>query len=91
MKDADLRRLEVVTLPMPQPMYIEDQRLPLSYLNFYIANGVVIVPVFDQPTDRFVLDKLRELFPSREIIGIYAVDLFWGLGAFHCITQQQPA
>jgi agmatine deiminase len=91
MKDADLRPLEVVTLPMPEPAYCDDQRLPLCYMNFYIANGVVIVPTFNQPTDRIVLDKLQELFPNREIVGIYAVDLFWGLGAFHCITQQQPA
>ena len=91
MTDADGRKLEVIPLPMPTPMHHEDQRLPASYMNFYIANEVVVVPVFDQPTDRVVLERLRQLFPTRQIIGIYAVDLFWGLGAFHCITQQQPA
>jgi agmatine deiminase len=90
MTDALDHPLDVIALPMPEPAYIEDQRLPLCYLNFYIANGVVVVPVFNQSTDRIVLDKLGELFPGREIVGINATDLFWGLGAFHCITQQQP-
>lgn len=91
MTDAAGRKLEVVPIPMPAPLHYDGQRLPASYMNFYIANGAVIVPVFDQPTDRVAIERLRQLFPDRQIIGIYAVDLFWGLGAFHCITQQQPA
>ena len=76
---------------MPRPLYFDDQRLPACYLNFYIANGVVVVPTFDDPADRGVLETLGRLFPGRQIRGIHAVDLVWGLGAFHCITQQQPA
>lgn len=91
MSDARGRRLQVVELPMPQPMFHQGQRLPGSYLNFYIANGIVVVPVFGQESDRAVLATLGGLFPDREIRGIDAVDLFWGLGAFHCITQQEPA
>jgi agmatine deiminase len=91
MTDAEGRPLQVIPLPMPSPLYYDDQRLPASYMNFYIANGVVIVPVFDQPADRIVIDTLAAIFPTRQIRGINAVDLFWGLGAFHCITQQQPA
>ena len=91
MTDADGRPLRVVPLPMPRPLRYEEQRLPASYLNFYIANGVVIVPQFDDPADDVVVRALGELFPGREIRGQYAVDLFWGLGAFHCITQQEPA
>ena len=67
------------------------QRLPASYMNFYIANGVVVVPVFDDPADLEACDTLAELFPDRQIRPLRAVDLAWGLGAFHCITQQQPA
>jgi agmatine deiminase len=91
MKDAQGRPLEVVPLPMPRALYFEDNRLPACYLNFYIANGVVIVPVFDDPADRVAMDTLARLFPGRQIRGLNAVDLVWGLGAFHCITQQQPA
>jgi agmatine deiminase len=91
MTDARDRPLEVITLPMPAPKYFEEQRLPACYLNFYIANGVVIVPTFDDPADREAIETLARLFPGRQIRGIYATDLVWGLGAFHCITQQQPA
>jgi agmatine deiminase len=91
MRDQDGRPLEIVPLPMPQPMFHEGQRLPASYCNFYIANGVVIAPIFDDPADSRALDLLRALFPGREVIGLPARDLAWGLGAFHCITQQEPA
>ena len=91
MTDAQGRSLEVIPLPMPRALYFEDNRLPACYLNFYIANGVVIVPVFDDPADRVAIDTLARLFPGRQIRGLNAVDLVWGLGAFHCITQQQPA
>ena len=78
-------------MPMPRPLYYDDQRLPACYMNFYIANGVVIVPTFDDPADAVALETLGRLFPGRQIRGIDAIDLVWGLGAFHCITQQQPA
>jgi agmatine deiminase len=91
MKDQDGRRFEVVPLPMPQAMHYEGQRLPACYCNFYMANGAVIVPQFDDPADARVLDLMRSLMPGREVIGLSARDLVWGLGAFHCITQQEPA
>jgi agmatine deiminase len=90
-RDEDGRPLEVVPLPMPQAMYHEGQRLPASYCNFYIANGLVIVPQYGDPADAEVLAILRRLFPDRQVRGLPARDLSWGLGAYHCITQQQPA
>jgi agmatine deiminase len=85
------RRLNIVELPMPAPVIFRGRRLPASYANFYIANGVVLAPVFDQPNDRLALNILADLFPDREIIPIYCGDLIWGLGAIHCMTMQQPA
>jgi len=90
-RDQDGRQLTVVELPMPQPVIFEGRRLPASYANFYIANGVVLVPVFNRPNDRIALNTLAELFPTREIVPIYSGDFIWGLGAMHCMTQQQPA
>jgi agmatine deiminase len=89
--DQDGKRLNVVEIPMPRPVIFEKRRLPASYANFYIANGVVLVPVFNDPNDRVALNTLAELFPAREIVPIYAGDLVWGLGTMHCMTQQQPA
>jgi len=91
MTDQDGRPLRVLTLPMPAPVHYDGQRLPASYANFYIANGVVLVPVFDDPNDAVALQTLQELFPQRRAVGIHARELVWGLGAFHCVTQQQPA
>jgi agmatine deiminase len=88
--DQDGKRFEIVELPMPAPVIFEGRRLPASYGNFYIANGIVLVPVFNDPNDRIALNTLAELFPSREIIPIYSGDLIWGFGALHCMTQQQP-
>jgi agmatine deiminase len=88
--DAQGRPLEVIPIPMPRPLYYDEQRLPACYMNFYIANGVVVVPTFDDPNDKVAINTLGRLFPGREIIGIQSIDLVWGLGAFHCITQQQP-
>ncbi|MGD0931086.1 MAG: agmatine deiminase family protein [Candidatus Korobacteraceae bacterium] len=85
------KSLKVVKLPMPKPVYFEGQRLPASYANFYIANKLVLVPVFGDANDRTALDTLAELFPEREVVGIYCRDFIWGLGALHCMTQQQPA
>jgi agmatine deiminase len=84
------RPYTVVELPMPRPVYFDGQRLPASYANFYIANGRVLVPTFNDPHDRLALATLAELFPDREVVGIYCGDLIWGLGALHCMTQQQP-
>jgi len=89
--DQNGRPLNVVEIPMPHPVDFEKRRLPASYANFYIANGVVLVPVFNDPNDRIALNTLAEVFPSREIVPIYAGDLVWGLGTLHCMTQQQPA
>jgi len=89
--DQSGKPLKVLKLPMPKPVYFEGRRLPASYANFYIANKLVLVPVFGDPNDRLVLDTLAELFPEREVVGIYCRDFIWGLGALHCMTQQQPA
>ena len=83
--------LLVVKLPMPAPLVFNGRRLPASYANFYIANRLVLVPTFNDPADRVALDTLARLFPDREVVGIHAVDLVWGLGTLHCMTQQQPA
>ncbi len=91
MTDLDGKKLEVVELPMPGPLYFDGQRLPASYANFYIANDRVLVPTFNDPQDRVALGILAELFPGRVVVGIHAVDLVWGLGTLHCLTQQQPA
>ena len=85
------KQFSVVELPMPRPVVFRGQRLPASYANFYIANGLVLVPTFHDPNDRVALNILAELFPDREVIGIHCVDLVWGLGTLHCMTQQQPA
>jgi agmatine deiminase len=89
--DQSGERVRVVKLPMPAPVYFEGQRLPASYANFYIANKLVLVPVFSDPNDRVALNTLATLFPGRQIVGIYCRDFIWGLGALHCMTQQQPA
>ena len=82
--------LRIVELPYPRPVIMDGERLPASYANFYIANGVVIVPTFNDRNDRTALNILAECFPDREVVGIHAVDLVWGLGTLHCLTQQQP-
>jgi agmatine deiminase len=98
----NLRRLElaasdpavgplcVVHLPFPRPLYMFDERLPASYANFYVANGLVLVPTFNDPNDRVALQTLSDLFPGREVVGVHAGDLVWGQGTLHCLTQQEP-
>jgi agmatine deiminase len=81
---------KVIELPMPAPLYFDGRRLPASYANFYIANAAVLVPTFNDENDRKALGILAELFKGRPVIGIHAVDLVWGLGTLHCLTQQQP-
>lgn len=83
-------RFEVTRLPMPAPLFFKGRLLPASYANFYICNGLVLVPTFNDPNDRIALGVLAELFPTRVVVGIHAVDLVWGFGALHCLTQQQP-
>jgi agmatine deiminase len=91
LRDQDGNPLKVATLPMPEPVFFGGQRLPASYANFYIANQLVLVPTFNDPRDRLALNTLRRLFPGRQVAGIYCRDLVLGLGAIHCMTQQQPA
>jgi len=83
--------LRIVRLPMPRPLIFAGRRLPASYANFYIANQLVLVPTFNDPNDRIALSILAKIFPDREVAGINCTELIWGLGALHCMTQQQPA
>ena len=89
--DAQGNKLQVFELPMPAPIVFAGQRLPASYANFYIANGIVLVPTFNDPNDRIALNMLSQLFPTRKIVGIHCGDLVLGLGTLHCLSQQQPA
>jgi agmatine deiminase len=91
MCDLDGRPLEIVTIPMPPPVVYNDQRLPASYANFYIANTLVLLPTYNHPNDERARATLAKLFPTREVVGLDCTDLIWGLGAFHCLTQQVPA
>jgi agmatine deiminase len=90
-RDQDGQRLNVVEIPMPRPVVFEERRLPASYANFYVANGAVLVPVFNDPNDRIALNTLAEVFPGREIVPIYSGDLVWGFGTLHCMTQPESA
>ncbi len=90
MSDQDGQPLEIIALPMPRPVYFEGQRLPAGYANFYIANGVVVAPTYNDPADETAIATLARCFPDREIRALDSVDLILGLGAIHCITQQQP-
>ena len=82
--------LEIIELPMPRRVVREDLVLPMSYANFYIANKVVLAAIYNEPNDQAVLDTLAKCFPTRRVVGIDCNELIWGLGAFHCLTQQQP-
>ena len=88
---AEKRPLRIVTIPFPRPVTMNGERLPASYANFYITNGAVLVPTFNDPADRVALNGIAEAFPRYTVIGIHAVDLVWGLGTLHCLTQQQPS
>ena len=89
-RDQDGHQLKVIELPMPRPIVFRKRRLPASYANFYIANSCVLVPVFNDANDRHALNTLAEAFRDREVVPIYCGDFIWGLGAIHCMTQQQP-
>ncbi len=91
MRVEDGSKVEVLALPMPAPLSFRGHRLPASYANFYVGNDVVLVPTFNDPRDREALGMLGEIFAERTVVGIHAVDLVWGLGTIHCLTQQQPA
>ncbi|HVR36125.1 MAG TPA: agmatine deiminase family protein [Methylomirabilota bacterium] len=91
MRDQDDQPFRILPLPMPGRVEHEGQRLPASYANFYIANGIVLVPTYRHPNDRVALETLQAGIPDRRVIGIDSTDLIWGLGSFHCITQQEPA
>lgn len=91
MKLKDGRPLKIIELPMPSPVIFEDTRLPASYANFYIANEVVVVPVFNDKNDERALEIIQSCFPDRRVVGINSVDIIWGLGSFHCLSQQEPA
>ena len=88
LREAGLR---VIPLPMPRPLHFAGQRLPASYANFYIANNLVLAPTFNDANDRVALATLARAFPGRDVVGINCTELIWGLGALHCMTQQQPA
>lgn len=85
------KQLNIIELPMPDAIVYEDQRLPASYANFYIANNVVVVPVFNCDKDDKALQIIQQCFPTRKVIGINSIDIIWGLGSFHCLSQQEPA
>ena len=87
----DNNKIDIVTLPMPRKIVREDLRLPASYANFYVANRSVLVPTFADPADEAALSILQRCFPTRRVVGIDCRELIWGLGTFHCLTQQQPA
>lgn len=91
MKDERGERLNVLTLPMPKPFYVGDRRMAASYANFLIANGVVLVPIYNQPSDKEALNTLKKCFPDREVIGIDCRELIFGYGSIHCATMQEPA
>jgi agmatine deiminase len=90
-RDQAGKPLNIVEIPMPGPVVFEKRRLPASYANFYIANGIVLVPVFNDPNDLIALNTLSSLFATRDVVPIYSGDLIWGLGTMHCMTQQQPS
>jgi agmatine deiminase len=91
MTDQDGNRFTIIRLPLPKPKFYGEHRLPACYCNFYIANDCIIVPQFDDAADAVAIKILQELCPDRAVIGVPSLDLVWGLGSFHCLTQQEPA
>jgi len=90
-KDLNGRAFQIVTIPMPGNIQYEGQRLPASYANFYIANKIVLVPTYRANNDRRALEILQSVFPANRVVGVDSTELIWGLGSFHCISQQEPA
>ena len=91
MRDQNGRPFKIETLPMPRAVIYDGTRLPASYANFYIANGGILMPTFDAPTDTLAAATLARLFPGRRVVGVPSTDLVWGLGSVHCLSQQHPA
>jgi agmatine deiminase len=91
LRDQDEQPLRVVELPMPGKLEHDGQRLPASYANFYIANELVLVPTYRDPNDKPALEILQREFRDRRVVGVDSTELIWGLGSFHCISQQEPA
>jgi agmatine deiminase len=91
LRDQDGKPFRIVELPMPGVIEYDGQRLPASYANFYIANGLVLVPTYRHANDEKAVAILQKEFPDRRVIGVDSTELIWGLGSFHCITQQEPA
>ncbi|MBO9660941.1 MAG: agmatine deiminase family protein, partial [Chitinophagaceae bacterium] len=91
MRLLNTKQLNIVELPMPDAVVFDDQRLPASYANFYIANKSVIVPTYRCDKDDKALQIIQTCFPDREVVGIDSTDIIWGLGSFHCLSQQEPA
>jgi agmatine deiminase len=91
MRLIDGKQLEVIELPMPSAVVYDEQRLPASYANFYIGNDAVIVPTYRDKNDDNALTILSQCFPDRKVIGLDSIDIIWGLGSFHCLSQQEPA
>lgn len=89
--DQDGQPLTVIPVPLPEPVIYDGMRLPASYANFYIGNEVILLPTYNCPQDRFAMEVLKKAFPNRRVVGIDGTDLIWGLGSFHCLTQQMPA
>lgn len=89
-RDPAVGPLRIVQIPFPRPVMMLGERLPASYANFYIANGMLIVPTFNDVNDSIALQMLAGVFPGRQVVGIHARDLVWGLGTLHCLTQQEP-
>ena len=90
MQTQDGKPLKIVEIPMPDPVFFQNERLPASYANFYVGNETVLLPAFNQENDLKAEEILQDCFLSREIICIDSTDLLWGLGSFHCLTQQEP-
>lgn len=91
MKLEDGKPINIIELPMPKPVFYEEQRLPASYANFYISNKYVIVPTFEDENDEVAISILQNCFPDREVVGLNSIDIIWGLGSFHCLSQQVPS
>jgi agmatine deiminase len=90
MRLSNGKPLQIAELPMPAPVWYEERRLPASYANFYIGNEVVVVPTYRCAQDQLALDVIAPCFPGRRIVGIDSTDIVWGLGSFHCLSQQEP-
>ena len=86
----NVSNLKIKRIPMPRPIYIDNTRVPASYLNFYITNKLVLLPVFNDPNDRVVIRIFKKEFKNRKVVPIDCSELIWGLGAIHCMTQQEP-